>query len=78
MAIDSGPSEQSYAVTPHDSTAIPVGRALYVGVAGDVVGQLAKDTADRTFKNMAAGEHPLRFKLIKSTGTTATDMLVLF
>lgn len=78
MPIDSGPSPQSYAVTPHDSTAIPVGRGIYVGVAGDITGQLKNDTADTLFKNMAVGEHPLSFKLIKATGTTATDIVVLF
>lgn len=78
MPIDSGPSGRSYAVTPSDATAIPVGRALYVGVAGHVAGRLREDSADVVFKNMAAGVHPLSFKLIKSTGTTATDMLVLF
>lgn len=79
MPIDSGPSGQSYAVTPNDSTAIPVGRGLYVGVAGDVVGRLRGDTSDRTFKNMAQGvEHAMSFVLIKATGTTATDMVVLF
>jgi hypothetical protein len=78
MPIDSGPSAGSAAITPNDSTAIPVGRALYVGVAGDVTGRLVGDTTDRVFKNMAAGEHPMSFKLIKATGTTATDMVVLF
>ncbi len=78
MPIDSGPSPKSYAVTPNDATAIPVGRAIYVGVAGDIVGQLKDDSTDRTFKAMSNGEHPMAFKLIKSTGTTATDIVVLF
>lgn len=77
MAVDSGPSGQSFAVTPNDSTAVPVGRALIVGTAGNITGRLVDDTADTVFP-LPAGIHPMRFKLIKATGTTATGLVVLF
>lgn len=77
--VDSGPSGGSVAVTPNDATAIPVGRALYVGGAGNITGRLADDGADTVFNGVAAGQIlPCRFKLIKSTGTTATGLVVLF
>lgn len=70
-------SGSSFAVTPSDSTAIPVGRSLLVGVAGNITGRLIDDTVDTVFP-VPAGIVPLRFKLIKATGTTATGLVVLF
>lgn len=73
----SSPAEISTPVVPNDSTELnPIPKAILVGTAGVVVGQLLGDTADRTFK-LAAGYHPLRFRLIKATGTTAADMVAL-
>jgi hypothetical protein len=76
-SVISAPSGRSFAVTPNDTTAIPVGRALLVGAAGAVTGQLLEDTVDTVF-TLPAGVAPLRFKLIKATGTTATGLVVLF
>jgi len=68
---------RSTPVEPNDSAELPnIPKALLVGVAGTVVGRLLDDTQDRTFK-LASGYHPLRFKLIKATGTTATDIVAL-
>lgn len=73
----SSPATRSTPVTPHDVNPVdPAPKAIFVGTAGNVVGQLLEDTVDRTFK-LPAGYHPLRFKLIKATGTTAADMIGL-
>ena len=74
------PAVESDDVTPHDSTELdPIPRGFYVGVSGDVVLRLKDDAADRTFKNMAQGVlHAMRPKLIKATGTTATDIIVVY
>ncbi len=77
MAVDAGPSRKGFAVTPNDSTAIPVGRALLVGVAGNITGRQAEDDADIVYP-VQAGVNPMAFKLIKSTGTTASGLVVLF
>lgn len=72
-----GSSRQSYAVAPHDINAMPIGRALLVGVGGDVTGRLVGDSADMVFK-LPQGIHALQFAYIRATGTTATNMIILF
>ena len=52
-------------------------RSLLVGVAGNVVGRQSHDTADVTYP-VPAGYNPLRFKIIRKTGTTATGLVGLF
>jgi len=74
----STPAARSTPVVPHDSNELAnIPKAIYVGTAGDIVGRLIDDTADRTFKGLAIGYHPLRFKLIKAAGTTAADIVAL-
>lgn len=52
-------------------------RALYVGVAGDVkVDMVTSGTV--TFKDLAVGWHPIRCERIYSTGTAATDIIVVW
>jgi hypothetical protein len=52
---------------------------LFVGGAGNITGRLTSDTTDTVFNGIAAGTIlPLRFKLIKATGTTATGLVALF
>lgn len=72
------PARRSFPIVPSDgSPDLPeVPRAILVGDAGTIVGQLIDDVADRTFK-LTAGEHGLRFKSIKATGTTAANLLGL-
>jgi len=62
-------------ITPHDTNEVDV-IGLYVGGAGDIVARLADDTANATFVGVPAGALlPFHFKLILSTGTTATNMV---
>lgn len=44
--------------------------------AGDVVGKLLEDSADRTF-GVTAGTNPLRFKSITESGTTAPGLVIV-
>ena len=73
----SGVATKSTPITPNDSTEItPPLRGIHVGGAGDITGRLIDDTEDREFKGLVAGQwYPYAFKLIKATGTTATDLV---
>lgn len=79
------PASQSVTISPHDTTEIAhptnlrATRGLYVGVAGDVVCRLLGDTADQTFTGVLAGSVlPIRLTHIRSTSTTATNMVGLY
>lgn len=73
------PCKTAVAVTPHDTTELTnASRALYVGTGGDLVVILVNDSTAVTFKNVAAGTVlPLRAKIVKSTGTTAANIVAL-
>ena len=71
------------AVTPHDTNEV-TGFAgtgwdgMYVGVSGNVTMILSGDADAVLFKNMVQGTiYNLSPKIIKSTATAATDMIVL-
>lgn len=49
-------------------------RALWVDVAGTVVGRLAGDDVDSTWSLAAGVAHPLAFAVIRTAGTTATGI----
>ena len=67
-----------FEITPHDDENLPIlPRAIYVGVAGDVV-MRDKRGVTCIFKTMAVGEHPMRPKRILSTGTSATNIIGLY
>lgn len=69
------------AVTPHDTNALGgvelygFAQYVYVGVSGDLV--VTSAGVDITFTGVAAGEwHSMPpFSHVKSTGTTATDVV---
>jgi S-adenosylmethionine synthetase len=66
------------AVTPSDSIVFAATRALYVGVAGDIVVDGAKRGTQVTLTAAAAGEHPWQVTRVYSTGTTATGIVALY
>ena len=64
------------AITPSDNTVIPVTRAIYVGVTGNVAVRHADGTLV-TYTAAAVGEHPWQVDKVLSTGTTATTMIAI-
>ncbi|GAA3254425.1 MULTISPECIES: spike base protein, RCAP_Rcc01079 family [Sphingomonas] len=71
------PANRSLNVVPHDTNELGfLPKGIMVGTAGTIVGRLRDDVADRTYK-VWVGYHPMRFKLIKATGTTAADIVAL-
>lgn len=65
------------AVTTHDTNAQPAHDAIYVGVAGDITVIDHRGGSAITFKAVPVGIFPIRVKVIKSTGTTATNLTLL-
>ena len=74
---DPGAAAHAFAITPNDSADLAERtRGIYVGVTGDVVAVMAEHGTTVTFKAMAAGViHPIAAIRVKSTGTTATDLV---
>lgn len=73
------PAEDAAAVTPHDTNELATwSRALYVGGAGNVTVITAKGNTV-AFASVPAGTIlPIRAKIVKSTGTTATSIVALY
>lgn len=75
------PANNAYAVTPHDTNEIGtyVPKAIYVGTGGDLVCILRGDSASVTFANVPSGAIlPIRARVIKSTSTTASNIIALY
>jgi len=74
-------SGQWVAITPSDSTDLSGGvtRAIYVGVAGNMVADSEHGETTITFTGLLAGViYPLRVKRVRSTSTTASNLLALY
>ena len=76
MAQNAGPAMDGFAITPSDSTNMAaICRAIYVGVAGDVVLVTSQSTV-LTFKNCPAGLIiPIAAIRVNNTNTTATNLI---
>lgn len=73
------PGEKAVAVTPSDSATFTACRGVYVGTAGDLVVLFSGDTANVTLKNVVAGvTHPWSVTRVAATGTTATNIVVVY
>lgn len=59
-----------------DWTPTAPSRSLLVRVAGDIVGRALHDVADVTYP-VPAGWSPLKMKIIRKTGTTATGIVAI-
>lgn len=71
------PLETGEAVTPHDTNELTyASRALYVGTTGNLAVVMVDGTA-LTLSSVPVGLHPLRVKQVKSTGTTASNIVAL-
>ena len=75
---DVSAADYAVAVTPSDSTVFQYPRSLYVGVSGDVAVVMRGKAGAVTFKAVPAGVLPIRPVQVLATGTTATDMLLLY
>ncbi len=73
------PATSGEAVSKSDTVDLTnVSRGLYVGGAGDVAVLMLDGTA-LTFSSVPAGTLlPIRVSRVKSTGTTATNMVALY
>lgn len=72
------PGVSASAVTPDDNVDLPFSsRALYVGTAGDV-SVVMLDGTSAVFKNVGNGAMlPIRVRRVKSTNTTATNIVAV-
>lgn len=71
------PSENAFAVVPHDSDPlITVPKFLYVGEGGSVVLRARDADADVVFENVPAGGYIyVRASHVRETGTTASSIV---
>lgn len=75
--ISMGVAVDAFAITPNDSTNLTVpARALWVGVAGNVVVR-TMGGSDITFAVASAQLLPVAAQRVLSTGTTATGIIGL-
>lgn len=72
-------SMQPVAVTPHDSNALSIiPKGLYIGTGGNVALRGVNASADVTFSNVPSGTIlPVRASHVRSTGTTASNIIAL-
>jgi hypothetical protein len=77
-STDTAGASKFVAVTPSDSTVLAATRGLYIGVAGDVYIDGARQGTNVKMKAAVAGEHPWQVTRVYSTGTTATDIVALY
>lgn len=74
---DTSAAFNAVAVVKSDATVIPATRALYVGVAGDVVVTMASGATPITFKAAPVGILPVQVTKVLAA-TAATDILALY
>lgn len=73
------PAWGAAAVTPHDTNELPIySRQLYIGGAGNVeVVMVSGETV--IFPSVPAGtELAIRCKIVKASGTSATDIVAMY
>jgi hypothetical protein len=71
------PASDAVAVTKSDATILPKTRALYVGGTGDIAVRMAGGTSV-TFSAVPVGVLHIQVDQVKSTSTTATNILALY
>lgn len=76
----SDPASEGAAITPSDTSLLAnVSRGLFIGVGGDVKVDLRDVGTGLVFKNVVAGTVlPVMAKKVYATGTTATNIIVLY
>lgn len=73
-----GPAQHAATVSPNDSTDLANHtRALYVGTAGNIVVDMVRTGGSITLTGVS-GFLPICVKRVRSTGTTASDIVALW
>lgn len=75
----SAPAARAAAVTASDSADLTNGicRALYVGTTGNINVDMS-DGATVLFSNVPVGIFPIKAKRVRSTSTTASNLVALY
>lgn len=72
-------SANGFAITPSDSNQLAnVTREVYVGVTGDLTVIFSGDSSAVLMKAVPVGRYPWSLKQVKSTGTTASQIVGLY
>lgn len=71
------PSAAPFAVVPSDTVELPtIPKGIYVGTGGDVTLRGVRGSADVTYRNLPDASYiAVRAQYVRSTGTTATDLI---
>lgn len=73
------PAAFAKVITPADSDLDDITRSIYVGGAGDLAVAMAGDGAVVIFSDVVAGQVlPIRASQIRSTATTATNIVAMW
>ena len=71
------PAADAVAIVTSDVTVLPITRAIYVGVAGNLTVTMARTGNIVTFLNVPVGIFPIQVTQVRAA-TTATDMFALY
>lgn len=71
-------AHNAVAVTPSDSTILPVTRALYIGTTGNLNVVMSDGSVAVLFSNVPVGIFPIQVKQVYSTSTTASTIVALY
>ncbi|MHA7820218.1 MAG: spike base protein, RCAP_Rcc01079 family [Erythrobacter sp.] len=73
------PALDCFEITPDDSSDLTTAtKAIYIGIGGDIVLRAVGSDSDVTLRNTIGGSIiDVRVRAIRSTGTTATDIVGL-
>jgi hypothetical protein len=79
VSTNSDPADNAVAVVPSDSTDLTyVASALIIGVGGTVIVDTAGGQTGVAIKVQSGQILPLRVTRVRSTNTTATDIVALY
>jgi len=73
---DTTPARKHVVITPHDTNLAPACKALFVGNGGGDVAIIDKDGVEAIYVGVN-GILPMMPYIVKSTGTTATNIIGL-
>lgn len=73
------PSDNCFPIAPNDNAELPyLTKAIYIGSGGDLVLLIGNSPTPVTFRNTVAGSIlDVRVRAVRSTGTTAGDLVGL-